>query len=241
MCNISQAADKLVLNASNHVVLNGDISEKIVHEVIIKIASHPKKGLYLYINSPGGSVHAGNTMINFLKSTDKKVFCIADYAASMAFYIMQYCHKRIVSNNSVLMQHESSLRIEDSVPNFMSKLKWLRDMINTTETNMAKKLDLSYDEYKGKIAGDWWIYGKHAVDEGIADEVRLVSCTNDLIKTTTGGGVAVAAGLFGLTALASPKVSACPIFAPIVDDTAQAIDRQTWNAAYIKEINRYTP
>lgn len=241
VCNVSYAERKLTLSTSNHVVLRGSIDEENVNDVIYKIASHPNKSLYLYINSPGGSIHAGNTMINFLKSTDKQVYCVADYAASMAFSILQYCYKRIASSNSILMQHEAYIKLDDSVSNFMSMLKWLQDMIRHTEAGVAKRLDMPIKKYKHKIAGDWWIYGKHTVSEGVVDEIRLVSCTNKLIKQKEDAPSTISLGLFSTPLdVPSTQKSKCPIISPYVDD-AELKNRGDWDATYIKKINRYTP
>jgi len=237
---VSYANKAVVLGVNNHVVLNGDINKKLVDDIIFKIASHPKNSLYLYVNSPGGSIHSGNVLVEFLKTTKKKVFCIADYAASMAFTIVQYCHKRLVSNNSILMQHEASLELHDSVPKLLSMLKMIVGKILITETGTAGRLGISYKKYKEKIANDWWIHGGDAVDEGVADEVRSISCTNKLIKQTT--TVTPVEGLMGMHGLlggapAIPvKVSKCPLIAPITDNTGR---HKTWSAEYIKKLNRY--
>lgn len=237
MTGVSHASNKVVLSVDNHVVMQGDVTAKLMNDTISKIASHPKKSLYLYINSPGGSIHAGRTMINFLKNTDKKIYCVVDYAASMAFSILQYCHKRIVSNNSILMQHEASLELSGSIPNFISILKMYIDMIRSVEGDVAKKLKLSYSKYKSKVTKDWWLYGKRAVDNGVADEMVQVSCTNNLIQQTTGAAGVVMFGM-PLPARNGPKVSKCPINAELSNGVGHR--KNKLNTTLIKRINRLT-
>ena len=68
-----------------------DLISKIVYQLILKEGDNP---IYLYINSHGGEVVAGNNLINYLLYNNKNIICIANYAASMAFAILQACNKR---------------------------------------------------------------------------------------------------------------------------------------------------
>jgi ATP-dependent protease ClpP protease subunit len=76
--------------------------------------------MYIYLSSPGGSVLEGNKIIDQIKTMELagvNVVCVADFAASMAFVILQACQKRTALPSSVLMQHQMSLGLEGPIEN----------------------------------------------------------------------------------------------------------------------------
>jgi ATP-dependent Clp protease protease subunit len=235
-------ARNIVLSTTNHVVLKGEISSKSVNKAIYDISTHPSNAIYMYINSPGGSIIAGNSLIDFLKNSPKKVYCIADFAASMAFTILQHCERRYVMNNSVIMQHEASIGLENSVPKFLSLLKMLLAMIYNTEKETASRIGLSYKAYKKHTSSDWWLYGKNAVSKNIADKLVAVRCTKKLTETLE------KETLKSFFTTLDVEWSGCPLITyPVKVDgdksllqKSEELRNKDWDIDTIKEINRYT-
>ena len=64
--------------------INNDVISKIIYQLILKENINP---LYLYINSPGGEVSAGNNLINYLHFNNKNIICVANYAKIYGFNI----------------------------------------------------------------------------------------------------------------------------------------------------------
>lgn len=60
--------------------------------------------LHLYINSPGGSIIIGQNILSALASVPNLV-CYIQSAHSMAFVIMTYCDKVVVTRHSYAIQH----------------------------------------------------------------------------------------------------------------------------------------
>ena len=94
-------AQSLELQNFNTVIIRTEITEESVDRTIKEIASVPGKEVVLYIYSPGGSVREGGRLIDFIRAVDKKVICVADIAASMAFAILQSCHERYAMRASI--------------------------------------------------------------------------------------------------------------------------------------------
>ena len=76
---------------------------------IMDSSKESKEDIFLLINSPGGSVAAGNVFIASMimaKSRGVKVKCVIPiYAASMAFSIMLNCSKNYVLEKTSLLFH----------------------------------------------------------------------------------------------------------------------------------------
>ena len=73
--------------------------------------AEPNKVIKIFINSPGGSVVAGNIFIQAMevaKSRGWKIECaVSNIAASMAMHILTHCDKRIILKGGYLLFHEA--------------------------------------------------------------------------------------------------------------------------------------
>ena len=106
-------SNSIVLTTDNHLSVLGPIDDDLVNSAIENSALLNKNNnyTYIYLNSPGGSVVAGQKYINLINSLKrtKKIMCISEFAASMAFHILQHCDYRYVLKTSKMMQHQISL------------------------------------------------------------------------------------------------------------------------------------
>jgi ATP-dependent Clp protease protease subunit len=180
----SHADTKVLLTEQNSVVLRGEVNSESVAEVTQKILLSDAKDMYLYIDSPGGSVLAGLQLISVLKSTDKNVTCVASTAASMAFAILQACGNRLVTDSAVLMQHVPSYGLQGQEPNNFSMAQAIHRLSHAMNADQAKRIGISTKEFYSRVRNDWWVWGHEAVKEGVADGVATVSCSPGLLKGT---------------------------------------------------------
>jgi ATP-dependent Clp protease protease subunit len=93
-------------------VVNDDVANVIIAQLLFLEADNPEKDIYLYINSPGGSVYAGLAIydtIQFLKS-DVNTICMG-LAASMGSFLLAAGRKgkRSALPNSRIMLHQPSM------------------------------------------------------------------------------------------------------------------------------------
>ena len=243
-------AETIKLSTSNTIILRGEVNDTSIGAVVRQLMLTDKHHLYLYITSPGGNILAGNRLVGFLDKTDKKVTCIADFAASMAFIIFQHCSERIVMSDSLIMSHEASLGASGELPNFLSWVRLLEGIVKSTEEGTAAKLGLSHKDYKAKIANDWWMYGNAAVEENAADDRAQVLCTK---KLTNRRDTQIVRGRFGNIEL---KWSGCPLIAyPVsingqkfmsdneqddLEDSFRHYVKGSWNPTFIKKINAHS-
>ena len=122
------SAKLITLNNENTVILRGPVDENSVSSVVTNLNKIDESKINLYINSPGGSVHHGNVLIEEirgLQASGKEINCIADFAASMAFIILQSCSNRYALNSSVLMQHQMSLMLGGPINNVNTYMKYI--------------------------------------------------------------------------------------------------------------------
>lgn len=163
---------KIMLTKTNHVSINGKITDRLADHVIRRASDIKRdidKPTYLYINSPGGSVIAGNRIVRHV--LHHNYTCIADRAMSMAFVIFQACEKRVVMHGSMLMQHQQSLGVDGNLENINSYLRMVNVIDQELTKMQAKRLHMSPVDFKDKTSSDWWLYGEEIINAHAADEV----------------------------------------------------------------------
>lgn len=99
----------------------------------------------------------------------------------MAFSIFQECDNRYVTPSSILMQHQMSVELQDQYENLKSYFRLLDSMNENYIRRESARIGLTTDEFRAKILSDWWLYGDTSVDQGVADNVVYVGCSQALL------------------------------------------------------------
>ena len=118
----------------------GRVDSQIVDKAndLMELSNKSNMPVYLLINSPGGSVAAGNVFIDAMriaKSRGVDVKCITSiYAASMAFSILANCSERFVLPNSKLLFHPARISLmgmflQEDMQRFSDDLKTINDSL----------------------------------------------------------------------------------------------------------------
>lgn len=105
------AKDAVTLSPERTIILSGVITDSIVGPTIETMTALSKTGkeVDIIISSPGGSVIAGNLVVDRmsqLKNDGVKFRCfVRDLAASMAFQLLLFCDERYATPHSFLLWH----------------------------------------------------------------------------------------------------------------------------------------
>ena len=166
------------------ISLFGDITDESSKDVIIPILKERNKNLILLINSMGGSVSAGNAIIDAMLWSKVPVYTVVIGASySMAFNISIMGEKRFCTPLSTFMVHDSQydfgvynhpLDIKDVV-DFQLKVDSILNKFITTKTKITpqeleKMLTSRRDNYFMADAA----LKKKIVDYVIKDEDELL-------------------------------------------------------------------
>jgi len=140
--------------------------------------------IYIYLSSPGGSVLEGNKLIDQIKTlqlSGANVICIADFAASMAFVILQSCPQRLALPSSILMQHQMSLGLKGPLENVDNYLSFIHSVDNNLEKMQADRMNMTEPDFRRKVLNDWWIPGHMAKEYNAVDDLVMVKCSKELM------------------------------------------------------------
>ena len=149
--NLAFSTELIELNSRNLITLRGPIKHESVSDFLNKTSKVDSNEIYVYISSPGGSVMEGMKIVDVIKALDqsgKKVNCISDFSASMAFIILQSCPNRYATFSSVLMQHQMSLGLEGNLENVRSYLEFIGNVDEELNKMQAEKIGMNEKEFK---------------------------------------------------------------------------------------------
>jgi ATP-dependent protease ClpP protease subunit len=159
-------------------------TESLKSRFIEKITTDRSDTMYIYIDSPGGSVFALQSMIEQMLFSDKYFVCIARFAASAAFMLYQYCDERyMLPYGSMLMSHNASATLSGTIPELRSMLDAWERLILKLEVDMAVRLGMTYAAYKHLISKDTYMDFTLAKRYNATDSKAIVVCTPELVNT----------------------------------------------------------
>lgn len=186
---LSVQARQINLTPENTVTIRTEIDYESVGEAqleLMKLVAKRGKGsypIYLVIDSPGGSIDAGNSFIEFAK-TIPNVETVTLFAASMASAIVQQLPgKRLIIETGLSMFHRASGGFEGQFEDgeLESRLNLYKEVVRTMEQKNSDRLGLPLDTYKNLVKNEMWILGKDAVKRRAADEIVSVTCSQELL------------------------------------------------------------
>lgn len=193
LSSITMAASKTPPQLPNTIVidkdtlvLNQEINDDTVAPLIKQVLSSKKQDMTMFIKSPGGSIDSGMELIQAMHASGKTFICVAEEAISMAFVTLQLaCTKRVVLENSTLMQHQAAYGLPGRPErNQHNLVRFIEKTINTIEKKQAARLGLTTEAFKEKTNNDWWMDGDEAIENKAADVMQAAVCTPELAAST---------------------------------------------------------
>lgn len=212
---------KVVLSPTNSVVWRGEVSGYSATQTALKLAVLAvKRGikgypLYLVLDSPGGSIPAGNMFIDFAK-TISNLKTITIFSASMAAAIVESLPgERLITQNGELMFHRAYAGVEGQVEvgELETRLAMIKDEVRKMEIINAGRLGLTLDAYKERVRNEMWLDADESLANKAADRVVDIYCTQEMIFRKD---EVVLQAFFGIVKF---SFSECPLFRVPTDST----------------------
>jgi ATP-dependent Clp protease, protease subunit len=160
------------------VFLGDEVSDYLANLVIAQLlfleADDPDKDIYLYINSPGGSVTAALAMydtIQYIKP-DVVTICMGQAASAGALLLASGKKgKRYALPYSRVMIHQPAGGIQGKATEAEIHIKELLRIREALNEIMAKHTGKSLERIKKDVEQDYFMTAQEAVEYGIIDEV----------------------------------------------------------------------
>ncbi|MGB3725988.1 MAG: ATP-dependent Clp endopeptidase proteolytic subunit ClpP [Glaciecola sp.] len=162
----------------NVIFLVGQVEDHMANLIVAQMlfleAENPEKDIFLYINSPGGSVTAGMAIydtMNFIKP-DVSTVCIGQAASMGAFLLSAGAKdKRYVLPNSRVMIHQPLGGFQGQASDFEIHAKEILSIKEKLNRLMADHTGQPYEKVAHDTDRDNFLSAQEAVDYGLVDSI----------------------------------------------------------------------
>lgn len=226
----SRTNQTVTLTTTNSVVLRGVIDDTSVLDTELKLVTQNiKRGraaypIYLVLDSPGGDIDSGLSLIEFAKSM-RNLHTVSIFAASMASAVAEALPgERLVTQNGIMMFHRAAgtFRGYFETGEVESELWVSKAMVRQMENTNSSRMRMPVQSYKNLAQNELWLFGDLAVTYRAADRVVDLLCTNELINKTETTVVQSIFSLFGGGGTTTLKFSGCPLLRAAQVDSENA-------------------
>jgi ATP-dependent Clp protease protease subunit len=160
------------------IFLGGPIDDHeanlIIAQLLFLESEDPKKDVYLYINSPGGSVSAGLAILDTMNHVkpDIATVCVGIAASAAAVILSAGAKgKRFSLPNSEVMIHQVMGGAEGQATDIAIAAKHILRTKETLNKILAKNTGKSPEQVEKDAERDYWMTAEEAKKYGILDEI----------------------------------------------------------------------
>ena len=169
----------------NVIFLVGQVEDHMANLIVAQMlfleAENPEKDIFLYINSPGGSVTAGMAIydtMNFIKP-DVSTVCIGQAASMGAFLLSGGAKgKRYCLPNSRVMIHQPLGGFQGQASDFEIHAKEILSIKEKLNRLMAEHTDRPYEDLARDTDRDNFLSAQESLDYGLID--HIMKSRNDI-------------------------------------------------------------
>ncbi|MEJ8283157.1 ATP-dependent Clp protease protease subunit [Curtobacterium sp. PvP017] len=168
-----------------------DNSNEIAAKLLLLAAEDPEKDIYLYINSPGGSITAGMAIYDTMQFVPNDIVTVGiGLAASMGQFLLSSGTpgKRYITPNARVLLHQPSGGFGGTAADIQTQAKVILDMKQRMAELTAEQTGKSIEQILKDNDRDNWFTAQEALEYGFVDHLRASSAE------VIGGGGTVADG-----------------------------------------------
>ena len=160
------------------IMLSGEIDDMVANSVIAQLlflsAENSEKDIYLYINSPGGSIVSGMAIydtMNLVKPSISTI-CIG-MAASMAAFLLAAGTKgkRYALPNSEIMIHQPLGGAQGQATEIQIAAKRIIRIRERMNKILAEKTGKALEIIEADTERDHFMFAEEALDYGLVDKI----------------------------------------------------------------------
>lgn len=160
------------------IILQGEINDYLANIIIGQLlfleSENNTEDIYIYINSPGGSITSGLAIFDTMKFIKPKVntICIG-LAASMASFILAAGDKRYALENAEIMIHQPISGVQGQITDIDIATKRLLKVKDKFIKIFSKLTNNPYEKIKKDIERDYFMDSNEALEYHIIDEILI--------------------------------------------------------------------
>lgn len=162
--------------------LGSEVRDENANEICAKIlllaAEDSEKDIYLYINSPGGSITAGMAIYDTMQFVPNDIVTVGiGLAASMGQFLLSSGTpgKRYITPNARVLLHQPSGGFGGTAADIQTQAKVILDMKQRMAELTAEQTGKSVEQILKDNDRDNWFTAQEALEYGFVDHLRASS------------------------------------------------------------------
>ena len=162
-----------------------DNSNEIAAKLLLLAADDPKKDIYLYINSPGGSITAGMAIYDTMQYVPNDIVTVGiGMAASMGQLLLTAGTKgkRYITPNARVLLHQPHGGFGGTSSDIQTQAALILDMKKRLAEITAAQTGKTVEQINEDGDRDRWFNAQEALEYGFVDHIR------ELASDVSGGG-----------------------------------------------------
>ena len=155
-------------------VVEDSMANAICAQMLLLAAEDPEKDIYLYINSPGGSISAGMAIYDTMQYIKNDVATVAmGLAASMGQFLLcaGTAGKRYALPHARIMMHQPSAGMQGQATDIAIQAEQLKYIKHLLADLIAEHTGQTTEQVNLDSDRDRWFTAEQAKDYGIIDSV----------------------------------------------------------------------
>jgi len=160
------------------IMLSGEVndvtSNLIVSQLLFLESEDPDKDIYLYINSPGGSITSGMAIYDTMQyiKPDVSTICIGMAASMGAFLLSSGAKgKRFALPHSEIMIHQPLGGFQGQATDIEIHARRILKIKDTLNEILSRNTGKSLDDIKRDVERDYFMTAEEAAEYGLIDKV----------------------------------------------------------------------
>ncbi|WP_291049181.1 ATP-dependent Clp protease proteolytic subunit [Herbiconiux sp.] len=152
-----------------------DNANEICAKILLLAAEDPKRDIYLYINSPGGSITAGMAIYDTMKFVPNDIVTVGiGMAASMGQFLLTSGTKgkRYITPNARVLLHQPHGGFGGTASDIQTQAQLILSMKHTLAQITADQTGKTVEQVNEDGDRDRWFSAQEALEYGFVDHVR---------------------------------------------------------------------
>lgn len=175
--------EPILFEDGNFFAITTQFNNRLLDDFTEKVLTYDDDNMYIYFDTPGGSVIALSRMARIMKSSKIKFTCVSNFAASAGFMLFQHCQNRYLLSDGILMSHNWAGGFSDEAPRILTLFNAVQSLVTTMEEVAITKMNVNAAEYAALINNNLWmpltLALKYDAIDGYTDDV---TCSKSLIR-----------------------------------------------------------
>ena len=163
-----------------------DNANEIAAKLLLLAAEDAKKDIYLYVNSPGGSITAGMAIYDTMQFVPNDIVTVGiGMAASMGQLLLTAGTKgkRYITPNARVLLHQPHGGFGGTASDIQTQAQLILDMKRRLAEITAAQTGKSVEQINADGDRDRWFNAEQALEYGFVDHIR-----ESALDVTGGGG-----------------------------------------------------